>query len=105
MCIRDSYSLVGASLTPALLAAFLWKRVTPQGGTACIAGGMVTVVGLVVMSRVGMPFAMEISGTVFDFTSSDYIVIPAVIVTVGLLIGVSLMTPVSPKEKWQAFFE
>ena len=100
-----SYSLVGASLTPALLAAFLWKRVTPQGGTACIAGGMVTVVGLVIMSRVGIPFAMEIGGTVFDFTSSDYIVIPAVIVTVGLLIGVSLMTPVSPKEKWQAFFE
>ena len=100
-----SYSLVGASLTPALLAAFLWKRVTPQGGTACIAGGMVTVVGLVIMSRVVIPFAMEIGGTVFDFTSSDYIVIPAVIVTVGLLIGVSLMTPVSPKEKWQAFFE
>ena len=33
-----AYSLVGASLTPALLAAFLWKRVTPQGGVACIAG-------------------------------------------------------------------
>jgi SSS family solute:Na+ symporter/sodium/proline symporter len=35
-----AYSLVGASLTPALLACFLWKRVTPQGGVACIAGGM-----------------------------------------------------------------
>jgi solute:Na+ symporter, SSS family len=27
-----AYSLVGASLTPALLAAFLWKRVTPARG-------------------------------------------------------------------------
>ena len=35
-----AYSLVGASLTPALLAAFPWKRVTPQGGVACIAGGL-----------------------------------------------------------------
>jgi len=37
-----AYSLVGASLTPALLAAFLWKRVTTQGGVACLAGGLGT---------------------------------------------------------------
>ena len=41
-----AYSLVGASITPVLLAAFLWKRVTPQGGVACIAGGMGTIIGL-----------------------------------------------------------
>ena len=32
--------MVGAGLTPALLAAFLWKRVTAAGGTASIAAGM-----------------------------------------------------------------
>lgn len=81
-----AYSLVGASLTPALLAAFLWKRVTPQGGVACIAGGMGAVVGLVVLSRLGMNFTMTLGGTDFDFASSDYIVVPAVLVSVGLLV-------------------
>ena len=99
-----AYSLVGASLTPALLAAFLWKRVTAQGGTACIAGGMITVVGLVVMSRLGMGFSLTLGGTEFDFASSDYIVIPAVLVTLSLLVGVSLATPPSPESKWEKFF-
>ena len=35
-----AYTMVGAGLTPALLAAFLWKRVTAAGGTASIAAGM-----------------------------------------------------------------
>jgi SSS family solute:Na+ symporter/sodium/proline symporter len=100
-----AYSLVGASLTPALLAAFLWKRVTPQGGVACIAGGMAAVVGLVVLSRMGMNFTMTLGGTEFDFASSDYVVIPAVLVSVGLLVVVSLMTPASPDEKWAPFFD
>jgi SSS family solute:Na+ symporter/sodium/proline symporter len=100
-----AYSLVGAGLTPALLAAFLWKRVTPQGGVACIAGGMGAVVGLVVLSRLGMNFTMTLGGTDFDFASSDYIVVPAVLVSVGLLVLVSLMTPASPEEKWAPFFD
>lgn len=100
-----AYSLVGASLTPALLAAFLWKRVTPQGGVACIAGGMAAVVGLVVLSRFGVDFTMTLGGTEFDFASSDYIVVPAVLVSIGLLVVVSLMTPASPPEKWAPFFQ
>ena len=100
-----AYSLVGASLTPALLAAFLWKRVTPQGGVACLAGGMGAVVGLVVLSRLGMNFTLTLGGTEFDFASSDYIVVPAVMVSISLLVVVSLMTPASPKEKWAAFFQ
>jgi len=100
-----AYSLVGASLTPALLAAFLWKRVTPQGGVACIAGGMGAVVGLVVSSRLGMNFTMTLGGTEFDFASSDYIVVPAVLVSISLLVLVSLMTAPSPDEKWAPFFQ
>jgi SSS family solute:Na+ symporter/sodium/proline symporter len=100
-----AYSLVGASLTPALLAAFLWKRVTPQGGVACIAGGMGAVVGLVVLSRFGMNFTMTLGGTEFDFASSDYIVVPAVLVSISLLVLVSLMTAPSPDEKWAPFFQ
>jgi hypothetical protein len=48
-----AYSLVGASLTPALLAAFLWKRVTPAGGVACIAGGLGSIVGIGVLDGSG----------------------------------------------------
>ncbi len=100
-----AYSLVGASLTPALLAAFMWKRVTPQGGVACIAGGLATIVGLAVLNRLGIEFTMTLGGTAFDFASSDYIVIPGVIASVGLLVVVSLLTPKSPEEKWRPFFQ
>ncbi len=121
-----AYSLVGASLTPALLAAFMWKRVTPQGGVACIAGGLGTIIGLAVLSRLGIEFTMTLGGTEFDFASSDYIVIPGVIASVGLMVVVSLLTyivipgviasvglmvvvslltPKSPEEKWRPFFQ
>jgi SSS family solute:Na+ symporter/sodium/proline symporter len=99
-----AYSLVGASLTPALLAAFLWKRVTAQGGVACIAGGMGTIVSIGVLSRLGVGFTASIAGTEFDFASSEYIVIPGVLISVGLLVVVSLLTKPSPDEQWQPFF-
>jgi SSS family solute:Na+ symporter/sodium/proline symporter len=99
-----AYSLVGASLTPALLACFLWKRVTAQGGVACIAGGLGSIVGVRLLNRLGVSFTMTLSGTEFDFASSEYIVIPGVIVSIGLLVVVSLLTKPSPPEKWQPFF-
>ncbi len=100
-----AYALVGASLTPALLAAFLWKRVTPQGGVACIGGGLGSIVGIGILNRLGVNFALTISGTEFDFAASDYIVIPGVLISVGLLVVVSLLTAPSPEEKWAPFFE
>jgi SSS family solute:Na+ symporter/sodium/proline symporter len=102
-----AYSLVGASLTPALLAAFLWKRVTPQGGVACIGGGLGTIIGIGILGRIeGLReiFVMSFGGSEFDFASSDYIVIPGVIVSLSLLVIVSLLTPPSPREKWEPFF-
>ena len=99
-----AYSLVGASLTPALLACFLWKRVTAAGGVACIAGGLGTIITLIVLGQLGLDFTLSLGGTEFDFASSDYVVIPGVIMSVGLLIIVSLFTRPSPPEKWQPFF-
>jgi SSS family solute:Na+ symporter/sodium/proline symporter len=99
-----AYSLVGASLTPALLAAFLWRRVTAAGGVACIAGALVSIIGIKTLNTLGVSFVLEMSGTEFDFASSDYIVIPAVIISTSLLIIVSLMTKPSPDEKWLPFF-
>lgn len=100
-----AYSLVGASLTPALLAAFLWKRVTRQGGVACISGGLGSIVGIAVLDRLGVDFTLTLGGTVFDFASSDYIVIPGVLISLSLLVGVSLATEPSPDEKWKPFFQ
>jgi SSS family solute:Na+ symporter/sodium/proline symporter len=100
-----AYSLVGASLTPALLAAFLWKRVTPQGGAACIAGGLGSIVGIAILDRIGVDFTTALGGMEFDFASSDYIVIPGVIISTALLVGVSLATPRSAAEKWRPFFQ
>ncbi|MEJ2239226.1 MAG: sodium:solute symporter family protein [Gemmatimonadales bacterium] len=99
-----AYSLVGASLTPALLACFLWKRVTPQGGVACIAGGLGSIVGVRLLNMLGVSFTTTLGGTEFDFASSDYIVIPGVLASIGLLIIVSLLTKPSPPEQWQPFF-
>src|SRR5690606_9481913 len=87
-----AYSLVGASLTPALLAAFLWKRVTPAGGVACIAGGMGTILGIALLNRLGVDFTMVMMGNEFDFADSSYIVIPGVLISTALLVGVSLLT-------------
>jgi solute:Na+ symporter, SSS family len=99
-----AYSLVGASLTPALLAAFLWKRVTPAGGVACIAGGLISILGIGILGGSGVDFTLTISGTQFDFASSDYIVIPGVLISCLLLVVVSLLTKPSPREKWEPFF-
>jgi solute:Na+ symporter, SSS family len=99
-----AYSLVGASLTPALLACFLWKRVTPAGGVACIAGGMGSILGISVLSRMGVNFTVTLGGAPFDFSNYEYIVIPAVITSVTLMVVVSLLTKPSPEEKWAPFF-
>ncbi|MCH7520877.1 MAG: hypothetical protein IIB42_04125 [Candidatus Marinimicrobia bacterium] len=99
-----AYSLVGASLTPALLAAFLWKRVTPQGGVACIAGGLASILGIGLLSRLGVDFTLTMGGSEFDFAGSEYIVIPGVLISMTLLVVVSLLTSPSPEEKWAPFF-
>lgn len=99
-----AYSLVGASLTPALLAAFLWKRVTPQGGVACIAGGLGSILGIKLLNLAGVSFTLGFGGNEFDFASSDYIVIPGVIISTSLLVVVSLLTRASPESKWAPFF-
>jgi solute:Na+ symporter, SSS family len=99
-----AYSLVGASLTPALLAAFLWKRVTPAGGVACIAGGLGSIVGIGVLDRLGVDFTITLGGDPFNLAGYDYIVIPGVITSITLMVVVSLMTKPSPPEKWAPFF-
>ncbi len=90
-----AYTMVGAGITPALLAAFLWKRVTVAGGVSSIAAGMgVTLIVTVANFILAEPL-ME----------TDYIILPAAAASILALIIVSLATPPSPDEKWKPFTE
>ena len=86
-----SYTMIGASLAPPLLAAFFWKRVTRIAGVASIASGMLTVIGITAMNSIFADSPTTILGMTFPF-DTDYIAIPAVIVSVTTLIVVSLLT-------------
>ncbi len=89
-----AYTMVGAGLTPVLLAAFLWKRVTSAGGVASIATGMgVTILITIINSILPEPFI-----------STSYIVIPAASASVTVLIVVSLLTGPDPDHKWKKFY-
>ena len=101
-----SYTMIGASLAPPLLAAFFWKRVTRIAGVLSIASGMLTVITIAVLNSAykGADAGPTILGVTFPM-DTDYIAIPAVIVTVTTLVGVSLMTRKPQDEDWQEFIE
>ena len=80
-----AYTMYGAGITPALLGALIWPRATPAGGVASILVGMVTTLlwEIVALVRGGgaaaYPFGLA---TVY----------PALFLSIGTLIVVSLMT-------------
>jgi SSS family solute:Na+ symporter/sodium/proline symporter len=97
-----SYTMIGASLAPPLLAAFFWKRVTRTGGVASIASGMVTVILIAVLNSIFKDSGTTICGIGFPM-DTDYIAIPAVIVSVTTLVVVSLLTPKPADSDWREF--
>jgi SSS family solute:Na+ symporter/sodium/proline symporter len=97
-----SYTMIGASLAPALLAAFFWKRVTRIAGVMSIAAGMLTVITITVLNSVFRDSGTTVLG--FDFPmDTDYIAIPALIISVTTLIVVSLLTPKPQEADWREF--
>jgi SSS family solute:Na+ symporter len=83
-----AYTMYGAAITPALLAAFLWPRVTRAGGVASILTGMVTTLGWEIYARQAGGYPYEVA-TVY----------PALAFSLIALVGVSLATPKpSPEE-------
>jgi Na+/proline symporter len=89
-----AYTMVGAAVTPALLAAFLWRRVTPIAGTVSVAAGMLVTFVYGVLNSLGI--------THLEY---DYIIYPAGFLSFASLILVSMVTPPSPPEKWQPFWD
>jgi SSS family solute:Na+ symporter/sodium/proline symporter len=94
-----AYTMVGAGVTPALLAAFLWKRTTTAGGVASIVAGMSVTLIITVINW----FAER--GTGHPFLETDYIILPAASASILALIVVSLVTPKPPREQWEPFYE
>jgi solute:Na+ symporter, SSS family len=81
-----AYTMYGAGITPALLAAFVWPRATPQGAVASIAAGMLTTL------------AWEIIGLRRGTTDSPVYLLglqtiyPALVLSIATLVAVSLAT-------------
>ena len=77
-----AYTMYGAAVTPALLAAFIWPRATRQGGVASIASGMAVTLGWEI-------YAQNAGGAPLGLPT----VYPAVAMSVLMLVLVSLATP------------
>jgi solute:Na+ symporter, SSS family len=81
-----AYDVYGAGITPAVIAAFFWKRATVAGGlSSIVAGTLVAVVWKIYGFQTPMIF-------------------PALAASLVCLIGVSLLTPPPRPEQWQPFF-
>lgn len=89
-----AYTMVGAGVTPALLAAFLWKRATVAGGVASISAGIFVTLFITIANFILHEPLME----------TDYIILPAASASILALIVVSLMTAPPPEEKWRPFW-
>ena len=83
-----AYTMYGVAITPALLAALAWRRATRAGGVASIVSGasMVIIFDLVIPHF--FPGVMQ-GGDPWGIPS----IYPAGIVSIGMLIVVSLLTP------------
>jgi len=83
-----AYTMYGVSVTPALFAALTWKRATRQGGVASIVGGALATIFFEVLLPSLAPSIVV--GTDAWGIPSFY---PAALISIGLLVAVSLLTP------------
>ena len=81
-----AYTMYGASITPALLGALLWKRATRMGGVTSIAVGMVTTLGWEIVS-----LARSTDGNP-NYPFGWQTIYPALALSIMTLVVVSLMT-------------
>lgn len=101
-----AYTMIGAGLTPAILGAFFWKRVTTSGGIASILGGMAgTVITKMIFDLPEVQVYFEQRFGIPGLELGEYIIIPAFLLAATLLVAVSLADRRPPEEKWKPFFE
>jgi len=93
-----AYTIYGVAITPALIAALAWKRVTKAGGLASIISGTVVCLVFFALSKVkGIPAP---DGDPWGIP----IIYPSLIASLGALVVVSLLTPKPKPEELERFF-
>lgn len=93
-----AYDVYGAGITPAVVAAFFWKRATTAGGLSSILAGTLVSVAW----KVG-----DLEKVVFSLFGVGFrlpMILPALAASLICLIGVSLLTSPPRGEQWQPFF-
>jgi Na+/proline symporter len=98
-----AYTMYGVAVTPALFAALTWKRATWQGGVASIVGGAVAAVFFEFVLKAIAPGVMEAANGLkgpaamaSNFGADPWgipSIYPSAIISIGLLVVVSLLTP------------
>jgi SSS family solute:Na+ symporter len=83
-----AYDVYGAGITPAIVAAFFWKRATTAGGLSSICAGTLVAV------------AWKLAG----MEAHAPMIYPALAASVICLVSVSLVTPAPREERWRPFF-
>jgi len=91
-----AYTVYGAGVTPAVLAAFFWKRANANGALASIIIGTMITIGWNLMADYGP------AGALTGFTREVDAVVPALIFSLLALVVVSLATAPPAEEKWRA---
>lgn len=85
-----AYTMYGAGITPALMAALVWPRATPQAGTMSIAAGMlVTLLWELIALWRGTPAAPL-------YLLGIQTIYPALVASVGTLVLVSVNSGLDP---------
>jgi SSS family solute:Na+ symporter/sodium/proline symporter len=84
-----AYTMYGVGITPAVMAAFFWKRATSAGGIGSISSGMLVTIVWELLDRPG------------DIPT----VYPALGLSLFCLIVFSLLSPKPEPAKWRPFFD
>lgn len=94
-----AYTIYGVAITPALIAALAWKRATKAGGLTSIISGTAACIALKVLAEV-LPPDKAPEGDPWGIP----IIYPALIISLGSLIIVSLLTKKPKPEELEKFF-
>jgi solute:Na+ symporter, SSS family len=109
-----AYTMYGVAVTPALFAALTWKRATRQGGLASIVGGAVATVFFEVLLPRIAPGVMQAAHGLTGLAAINSTfgadpwgipsIYPSAIISIGLLVVVSLLTPPPTREVLERLF-
>jgi Na+/proline symporter len=103
-----AYTMYGVAVTPALFAALTWRRATWQGGLASIVGGALATVFFEFVLPWLAPGILEGAAGGSDYFGKDPwgipSIYPAALISIGLLVVVSLLTPKPTPETLERLF-